>query len=86
MKDLQKAIDAAEENDQIFVAEGNYLGNLDRGYIEIGRFGNSSQEADRGKFISIYGGYSTDFSERDVIKHITKFQPTDQQFTATTAP
>lgn len=82
MKDLQKAIDAAEENDQIFVAEGNYLGNLDRGYIEIGRFGNSSQEADRGKFISIYGGYSTDFSERDVIKHITKFQPTDQQFTA----
>ena len=35
-----------------------------------------------GKFISIYGGYSTDFSERDVIKHITKFQPTDQKFIA----
>ena len=82
MKDLQKAIDAAQENDEIRVAEGNYLGNLDRGYIEIGRFGNSSQEADRGKFISIYGGYSTDFSERDVIKHITKFQPTDQKFIA----
>ena len=82
MKDLQKAIDAAEENDEIRVAEGNYLGNLDRGYIEIGRFGNSSQESDRGKFISIYGGYSTDFSERDVIKHITKIQPTDQKFIA----
>ena len=53
MKDLQKAIDAAEENDEIRVAEGNYLGNLDRGYIEIGRFGNSSQESDRGKFIII---------------------------------
>ncbi|MBO4657540.1 MAG: right-handed parallel beta-helix repeat-containing protein [Bacteroidales bacterium] len=82
MKDLQKAIDAAEENDEIRVAEGNYLGNLDRGYIEIGRFGNATQTADMGKFISIYGGYSTDFSERDVIKHITKFQPTDQKFIA----
>ena len=82
MKDLQKAIDAAEENDEIRVAEGNYLGNLDRGYIEIGRFGNATQTADMGKFISIYGGYSTDFSERDVIKHITKFQPVDQKFIA----
>ena len=82
MKDLQKAIDAAEENDVIFVAEGNYLGNLDRGYIEVGRFGNATQDADRGKFISLYGGYSTDFSERDVIKHVTKFQPTSQKFIA----
>ena len=82
MKDLQKAIDTAEENDVILVAEGNYLGNMDRGYIECGRFGNSSQEADRGKFISIYGGYSTDFSERDVIKHVTKLQPTSQKFIA----
>jgi len=82
MKDLQKAINAAEDNDVILVAEGNYLGNMDRGYIECGRFGNSSQEADRGKFISIYGGYSPDFSERDVIKHITKLQPTDQKFIA----
>ena len=82
MKDLQKAINAAEDNDVILVAEGNYLGNMDRGYIECGRFGNSSQEADRGKFISIYGGYSPDFSERDVIKHITKLQPTEQKFIA----
>lgn len=82
MKDLQKAINTAEDNDVILVAEGNYLGNMDRGYIECGRFGNSSQEADRGKFISIYGGYSPDFSERDVIKHITKLQPTEQKFIA----
>ena len=82
MKDLQKAIDTAEDNDVILVAEGNYLGNLDRGYIEVGRFGNATQEKDRGKFISIYGGYSTDFSERDVIKHVTKLQPTDQKFIA----
>jgi hypothetical protein len=82
MKDLQKAIDAAQDNDQIFVAEGNYLGNMDRGYVEVGRFGNASQASDMGKFISVYGGYSTDFSERDVIKHITKIQPTNQRFTA----
>jgi len=80
MKDLQKAINTAEENDQIFVAEGNYLGNMDRGYVESGKFGDATHEP--GKFISIYGGYSTDFSERDVIKHVTKIQPVDQKFTA----
>lgn len=80
MKDLQKAINAAEDNDVILVAEGNYLGNMDRGYIEVGQFGNSS--SDKGKFLSFYGGYSTDFSERDVIKHVTKIQPYDQKFIA----
>ena len=82
MKDLQKAINTAQDNDVILVAEGNYLGNMDRGYIECGRFGNATQESDRGKFISIYGGYSPDFSERDVIKHVTKLQPRDQKFIA----
>ena len=80
LKDLQKAINIAEENDQILVAEGNYLGNMDRGYVESGKFADATHEP--GKFISIYGGYSTDFSERDVIKHVTKIQPTDQKFTA----
>ena len=80
MKDLQKAIDAAEENDVIYVAEGNYLGNMDRGYIECGKFGNAQN--DRGKFISFYGGYAPDFSERDVVKYVTKLQPTSQKFIA----
>ena len=80
MKDLQKAIDTAQDDDIIYVAEGNYLGNMDRGYLECGKFGNAQN--DRGKFISIYGGYSTDFSERDVIKHVTKIQPGSQKFTA----
>ena len=80
MKDLQKAITAAEDNDQILVAEGNYLGNMDRGYIECGQFGNATH--DMGKFISIYGGYSPDFSERDIIKHVTKLQPKEQKFVA----
>ena len=80
MKDLQKAISAAEDDDIILVAEGNYLGNLDRGYIEVGQFGNAQN--DRGKFLSFYGGYAPDFSERDVIKHVTKIQPVDQKFIA----
>ncbi len=80
MKDLQKAIDTAQDNDIILVAEGNYLGNMDRGYIQNGKFADATH--DLGKFISIYGGYSTDFSERDILKHITKLQPTDQKFTA----
>ena len=80
MKDLQKAINTAEDNDIILVAEGNYLGNMDRGYIEVGQFGNGQN--DKGKFLSFYGGFSTDFSERDVIKYVTKFQPTDQVFSA----
>ena len=82
MKDLQKAIDTAEENDVILVAEGNYLGNMDRGYIQCGKFGAATQTAEMGKFISIYGGYSTDFSERNVIKYVTKLQPVDQKFIA----
>ena len=73
VRDLQKAIDLAKDGDVILVAEGNYLGNLDRGYIENGAFGNGTE---LGKFISIIGGYSTDFSECDPIAHITKIQPT----------
>lgn len=73
VRDLQKAIDLAKDGDVILVAEGNYLGNLDRGYIENGAFGNGS---DLGKFISIIGGYNADFTECDPIAHITKIQPT----------
>ena len=80
MKDLQKAIDTAEDNDVILVAEGNYLGNLNRGYVQVGKFADATH--DLGKFISFYGGFSTDFSERDVIKHVTKLQPTTEVFTA----
>lgn len=75
LKDLQKAIDLAEEGATILVAEGNYLGNMDRGYIECGRFGNG---ADNGKFLKFYGGYSLDFSERDPVKYITKIQPNEK--------
>lgn len=75
LKDLQKAIDLAEEGSTILVAEGNYLGNMDGGYIECGKFGNG---ADNGKFLKFYGGYSPDFSERNPLKYITKIQPNEK--------
>ena len=75
LKDLQKAIDLAEDGSTILVAEGNYLGNMDRGYIECGRFGNG---ADNGKFLKFYGGYASDFSERNPLKYITKIQPNEK--------
>lgn len=66
-KDIQKAIDDAPEGALICVAEGNYLGKLNTGYISIK------------KYIMVEGGYSEDFSERDPFKYITSIQPTPAQ-------
>lgn len=63
-KNIQKAVNVAENGDVIRVAEGNYFGLLDCGNIKIT------------KGVSIYGGYSADFSERDVLRHRTLIQPT----------
>lgn len=56
LKDLQKAIDDAPEGAVICVAEGNYLGYLDQGWVKVN------------KYLSIVGGYSDDFSQRDPLK------------------
>ena len=63
LKDIQKAVNDAPEGALILVAEGNYLGNLDRGYIEIK------------KYVSIVGGYSDDFSQRDPVRYQTSIRP-----------
>jgi len=63
IKDLQKAIDEAKEGAVILVAEGNYQGTLDAGYILVK------------KYISLIGGFSDDFSRRDVTKHMTMIRP-----------
>lgn len=68
VKDIQKAIDLAPNGGVVCVAEGNYLGTLDRGWIEI-----------KGKYVSIIGGFNHDFTERDPLKYVTKIQPTTQQ-------
>lgn len=62
-KDLQAAIDAAEEGALIRIAEGNYLGKMDQGFIELK------------KYLSLEGGWNTDFTERDVVKHPTTIRP-----------
>jgi len=62
-KDLQAAMDKAAEGDTIHIAEGNYLGTSDRGFLEML------------KPVSLKGGYSTDFATRDVLKHRTMIQP-----------
>ena len=62
-KNIQKAIETVPEGATIYVAEGNYFGTLDKGNIPVT------------KCVSIYGGYSTDFSSRDVLKYRTIIQP-----------
>ena len=68
LKDIQRAIDLAPNGGVVCVAEGNYLGNLDRGWMEI-----------KGKYVSIIGGFNADFTDRDPQKYVTRIQPTVQQ-------
>lgn len=68
MKDIQKAIDTAVDGDLIRIAEGNYLGTLDRGWIAI-----------KNKYVSLEGGWNDDFTERNPVKYITRIQPTTAQ-------
>jgi len=64
LKDIQKAIDKAENGDIIRIAAGNYLGTLDQGYITVT------------KYLTIQGGYSEDFNSWDPITYKTYIQPT----------
>lgn len=68
LKDIQRAIDLAPNGGVVCIAEGNYLGTMDRGWIEI-----------RGKYVSLIGGFNSDFTERNPQKYITRIQPTKQQ-------
>lgn len=67
LKDLQKAIDVAPEGAIIRVAEGNYLGYLDQGWVKVN------------KYVSIVGGYSDDFTQRDPLKFRTTMRPGVEQ-------
>ena len=67
IKDLQKAIDVAPEGALICLAQGNYLGYLDQGWVKVN------------KYVSIVGGYSDDFSQRDPIRFRTTMRPGVEQ-------
>ena len=62
-KNIQKAIEVADDGATIYVAEGNYFGTLDKGNIPVT------------KCVKIYGGYSADFSQRNILKYRTMVQP-----------
>lgn len=63
-KYIQKAIDVAQDGQTIIVSEGRYFGNLDKGDIKV-----------ENKAVKIYGGYSKDFSKRDILGTPTLIQP-----------
>lgn len=74
VKDLQKAIDLAEEGSVINIAEGNYLGKLDQGFVEVK------------KYLSLVGGWNSDFSERNPVKYITSVRAHSRSEQAAATP
>ena len=66
VKNIQKAIDMASDGVTIYVAEGNYYGTMNSGNINVT------------KPVKIMGGYSNDFSTRDVLKYRTLVQPSHE--------
>ena len=73
VKNIQKAIDMAQEGDIIHIAAGRYFGSMDRGYIELK------------KSITLLGGYNEDFSVRDVMKYPVLIQPTNASNTTSSS-
>ena len=68
-KEIQKLInsDFVKDGDIIRVAEGNYLGYMNQGFIEVT------------KYVTVQGGWSSDFSSWDPVKYQTMIQPTAEQ-------
>ncbi|MCL2505773.1 MAG: DUF1565 domain-containing protein [Alphaproteobacteria bacterium] len=65
-KNIQKAIDTAADGDTIHVAAGNYSGMMDKGQIKLN------------KQLTLLGGYSPDFSKRNILTHRTTIIPSDK--------
>lgn len=63
LKAIWNAIEKAAPGDKIYVAGGNYTGKAACGFIVVD------------KPLEIYGGYSPDFSTRDVAKYQTSIRP-----------
>ena len=70
-KDIQAVLNIIKEKGDngavVRVAEGNFLGYTNQGYIEIANF------------ITLEGGWNESFTERDPLKYITKIQPGEEQ-------
>ena len=70
-KDLQAVLNLIRDNGEngavVRIAEGNYLGYMNAGYIEIYNF------------VTLEGGWNSDFTQRDPMKYITRMEPTEEQ-------
>lgn len=68
-KEVQKLInsDFVKDGDVIRMAEGNYLGYMNSGYVEVS------------KYITLQGGWNSDFTAWDPVKYQTMIQPTAEQ-------
>ena len=66
-KTISDALKKAKPGDTIFVAQGSYVGKLGASEIIVD------------KAVTIAGGYSTDFSARDVVKYPTLIQPKNEK-------
>lgn len=62
-KNLESAFKIAQAGDRILVAQGNYTGLRDKGYLEVPQP------------VEILGGYSHDFSSRDIVRYRTSIIP-----------
>ncbi len=67
LKDLYRAIKKAKAGDRILLAAGKYTGQMGASEIIID------------KPITLIGGYSTDFSQRDVTKFASVIQPANDK-------
>ena len=63
LKNIDKALKLAKAGDTIHIAEGNYFGMRGKGYLEAM------------VPVSLLGGYSSDFGERNILKNLTLIQP-----------
>ena len=76
-KDLQAVLnlirDNAEDGATIRIAEGNYLGYMNAGYVEIYNW------------VTLEGGWNAAFTERDPLKYITKMEPGQEQLGTNTS-
>lgn len=65
-KNLEAALKAAKPGDKICVAQGNYVGLRDKGYLQAPQP------------VELLGGYAPDFSIRDIVKYPTMVAPNNE--------
>lgn len=62
-KNIDKAIKVANVGDEIYIANGTYMGTFKVGFLESD------------KPIKLYGSWNDDFTKQDIVNHPTIFQP-----------